>query len=46
MLVQGGYEEGAADRSNLKSDPQEHEREVGKEEEVEVVVEGSTIGKW
>lgn len=45
MLVQGGCEEGVADRSNLKSDPQEREREVGKEE-VEVAEEGSTVGKW
>lgn len=45
MLVPCGSEEGAVDRSNLKSDPQEGEMEVGKVE-VEVAEEGSTIGKW
>lgn len=40
--------EGAEDRSNPKSDPREHEREVGKVAVVVVVVaEGaSTVGKW
>lgn len=44
MLVQGGCEEGAANRSNLTSDPQERKRGVGKAE-VEVGEEGSMVGK-
>lgn len=45
MLVQGGWEEVAADRSSLKSDPQECEREVGRAE-VEVAEGQRTAGKW
>lgn len=45
MLVQGGCEEGAADGSNLRSDPLEGETEVGKVE-VEVAEEGLMVGKW
>lgn len=45
MWDRGGCEEGAEDRSNPKSDPREHEREVGKV--AVVVAEGaSTVGKW
>lgn len=44
-LVRGGCGEAAADRSNLKSDPREHEREVGKEAAV-AAEGGSMVGKW
>lgn len=43
--ARGGWEEGAADRSNPESVPQEREREAGKAE-VEVAEEGSTVGEW
>lgn len=45
VSVQRGCGEGAEDRSNLKSDPQEHEREAGKEAAV-AGEGGSTVGKW
>lgn len=46
VLVRGGCGEAAVDRSNLKSDPREHEREVGKEVAVVVAEGGSMVGKW
>lgn len=47
VLVRGGRGEVAEDRSNLKSDPREHEREVGKAEAVVAAAEGgSMVGKW
>lgn len=46
MWDRGGCEEGVEDRSNLKSDPPEHEREVGEVVVVVVAEEASTVGKW
>lgn len=44
--AQGGWEEGAAGRSNLESAPQERgEREAGKAE-VEAAEGGSMVGEW
>lgn len=48
VLVRGGRGEAAEGRSNLKSDPREHEREVGKAAEAVVAAAegGSMVGKW
>lgn len=43
--ARGGWEEGAADRSNRWSAPQEREQEAGKAE-VEAAEEGWTVGEW
>lgn len=45
MVVRDGCGEAVEDRSNLKSDPRKHEKEVDKEAVV-AVEGGSMVGKW